>query len=171
MQNRFSLTPESARRPFGVSLRTFDQGVPSPQVDTEKSRSRVIRDNPEGNHENSLTTRSCRIGNQLCFASPCPRNKARSIHKYAEQIEALHKKFDEAFNKHDAAAVAALFTLDAVQVGNLADGVIRFPVNKPSRKLTQSNSHRVPGEFVDKLFSSMRSATRCPLSRNGVKGY
>ena len=33
-----------------------------------------------------------------------------------QQIEAAHKKFDEACNKHDAAAVAALFTQDAVQV-------------------------------------------------------
>ena len=38
-----------------------------------------------------------------------------------EQIEALHKKFYEAFNKHDAADIAALYTLDAVKVGDLAD--------------------------------------------------
>jgi ketosteroid isomerase-like protein len=34
-----------------------------------------------------------------------------------QQIEAAVMKFDEAFNKHDAAAIAALYTQDTVQVG------------------------------------------------------
>ena len=33
-----------------------------------------------------------------------------------QQIEAVHMKFDEAYNNYDATAVVALFTLDAVQV-------------------------------------------------------
>ena len=33
-----------------------------------------------------------------------------------QQIEAVRIKFDEAFKKHDAAALAALFTQDAVEV-------------------------------------------------------
>ena len=32
-----------------------------------------------------------------------------------QQIEAINQKFDEAFNKHDAAAVAALYSANAVQ--------------------------------------------------------
>ena len=32
-----------------------------------------------------------------------------------QQIEAINQKFDEAFNKHDAAAVGALYTANAVQ--------------------------------------------------------
>jgi ketosteroid isomerase-like protein len=32
-----------------------------------------------------------------------------------QQIEALNQKFEEAFNKHDAAAVGALYTSNAVQ--------------------------------------------------------
>ena len=32
-----------------------------------------------------------------------------------QQIEAINQKFDEVFNKHDAAAVGALYTSDAVQ--------------------------------------------------------
>jgi SnoaL-like protein len=32
-----------------------------------------------------------------------------------QQIEAAHMKFYEAYNKHDATAVAALFTQDAVE--------------------------------------------------------
>jgi len=34
-----------------------------------------------------------------------------------QQLEALSKKFDDASNKADAAALAALFTQDAVEVG------------------------------------------------------
>jgi ketosteroid isomerase-like protein len=36
--------------------------------------------------------------------------------KIIEQLDALSKKFDEAFNNNDAAAVAALFTEDAIWV-------------------------------------------------------
>ena len=32
-----------------------------------------------------------------------------------QQIEAINQKFDEAFNKHDAAAVGALYTSNAAQ--------------------------------------------------------
>jgi hypothetical protein len=35
--------------------------------------------------------------------------------KLVQQIEAINQKFDEAFNKHDAAAVGALYTSNAVQ--------------------------------------------------------
>jgi hypothetical protein len=34
-----------------------------------------------------------------------------------EQIEAINQKFDEAFNKHDAAAVSALYTSNAAYAG------------------------------------------------------
>ena len=39
-----------------------------------------------------------------------------------QQIEAAHMKFVEAFNKHDAAAIADLFTFDAVQMLDWGEG-------------------------------------------------
>jgi hypothetical protein len=39
-----------------------------------------------------------------------------------QQIEAAHTKFVEAFNKHDSAAVADLFTFDAVQMPDWGEG-------------------------------------------------
>ena len=51
----------------------------------------------------------------LC--QPSPKKKTRSIRKYASNLEALSKKFDDASNKADAPALAALFTQDAVEVG------------------------------------------------------
>ena len=68
-----------------------------------------------------------------------------------QQIEAVHMKFVEAQNKGDAAAIAALFTQDAVQVwygvseGGLASG--QQAIEK--RYATELASS--PGEFVDKL--------------------
>src|SRR5271166_859642 len=69
---RFLLTPNRARHPLRVSLRTFDQrrslwpgaGVTG---DSEKSRSRSLGDKPSyppgGNNENTLSSCPCRIGN------------------------------------------------------------------------------------------------------------
>jgi hypothetical protein len=59
-------------------------------------------------------------------------------------------KFQEAFNKHAAAAIADLFTSDAVQVLD-GERVVRFPVSKPSRNITHSISQRVPPEVIEKL--------------------
>jgi uncharacterized protein (TIGR02246 family) len=42
------------------------------------------------------------------------KSKQPSI-ELVQQIEAINQKFDEAFNKHDAAAVGALYTANAVQ--------------------------------------------------------
>ena len=52
----------------------------------------------------------------------------------AKQIRALDMKYDEAFNKNDAAAVAARFTEDAVQVA--PEGVFFF--GRPSKKGMQN---------------------------------
>ena len=51
------------------------------------------------------------------FAAPVLAQEKNTVDPdVRQQIEAVHMKFDEACNKHDAAAVAALFTQDAVQV-------------------------------------------------------
>jgi SnoaL-like domain len=50
------------------------------------------------------------------FAVPAlPKTKTRPIQECVGSFEAAHMKFYEAYNKHDAAAVAALFTQDAVE--------------------------------------------------------
>ena len=81
--------------------------------------------NPLGeNNENTLTRCPRRIGNQLCFAGLWPREREVNPFPFTpilagpqlvQQIEAINQKFDEAFNKHDAAAVGELYTANAVQ--------------------------------------------------------
>ena len=54
------------------------------------------------------------VGLAISFAVPA---LAQQKHTVASQIdEQIVKKFDQAFNNGDAAAVAALYTEDAVQV-------------------------------------------------------
>jgi ketosteroid isomerase-like protein len=57
------------------------------------------------------------VGLAIGFAVPVLAQEKNTVDPdVRQQIEAVHMKFDEACNKHDAAAVAALFTQDAVQV-------------------------------------------------------
>ena len=75
-----------------------------------------------------------------------------------QQIEAALTKFDEAFNKNDATATAALFTLDAAEVWSESSAGGWLSVNKPSRKGMQPTSHRIPASCPTSLFRCMRSA-------------
>jgi hypothetical protein len=52
------------------------------------------------------------IGNQLCFA----QDKNTVDPQVCEEIEAVFKKLQEAYNKHDAAAFAATYTQDAIEL-------------------------------------------------------
>ena len=54
-------------------------------------------------------------GLAFSFAFPVAAQRTAD-QKTIEQFDAFNKKFDEAFNNNDAAAVAAFFTEDAVQV-------------------------------------------------------
>ena len=68
-----------------------------------------------------------------------------------QQIEAARLRFDEAYNKHDAAATAALFTPDAIQVWawEMAGGVASGQQAIEKRYDAQLES--VPGKLVRKL--------------------
>jgi ketosteroid isomerase-like protein len=69
---------------------------------------------------------SCMADNQLCFAdlllkrkrrlNPFPFTPIPAGPQLVQQIEAINRKFDEAIDKHDAAAVAAFFTANGTLV-------------------------------------------------------
>ena len=49
-------------------------------------------------------------------ANPFPFGAIQAKPEIVQQLEAINEKWDEAFNKHDAAAVAALYTANAILV-------------------------------------------------------
>ena len=66
------------------------------------------------------------VGLAITFALPSVAQEKEDVKPFAftaipagpqlvQQIEAINQRFDEAFNKHDAAAVGALYTVNAVQ--------------------------------------------------------
>jgi len=78
---------------------------------------------------------------------PFPFTPVPAGPQLVQQIETINQKFDEAFNKHDAAAVAELYTTNAVQmtpgasfsgreaiVGYIAD---LFQRHNPSDRVTK----------------------------------
>ena len=51
------------------------------------------------------------VGLAIGFAVPAIAQEPNTVDpEVRQQIEAVHMKFYEAYNKHDAAAIAALFT-------------------------------------------------------------
>ena len=84
-----------------------------------------------------------------------------------QQIEALLMKFGEAFNKHDPAAIAALYTQNAIRSGRGGRKVLW--VSEPSRKVIQACWHRVPANSSVRWLRSIQSATICASSRKIVK--
>jgi uncharacterized protein (TIGR02246 family) len=63
------------------------------------------------------------LGLAISFALPTVAQQKGTVDPQIDlQIRALAQKYDEAINKHDPAAVAALYTQDAVRVTALNDG-------------------------------------------------
>jgi ketosteroid isomerase-like protein len=67
-----------------------------------------------------------------------------------QQIEAALMKFDEAHNKHDAAAIAALYTQNAVQVWDWEADATAFGQQAIEKRYAGEFASS-PGEFVGKL--------------------
>jgi hypothetical protein len=56
-------------------------------------------------------------GLAIGFAPPILAQEKNTVDpEVLQQIEPVYTKYDEAYNKNDAAAIAALFTQDALQV-------------------------------------------------------
>jgi hypothetical protein len=88
-------------------------------------------------NENSRSSDPSRTGNQFCSGGLSPRERGGQSLSFravaaspqlVQQLEAVNLKFDEAFNKHDAAAVGALYIANAVQV---------TPVGKQLRNISE----------------------------------
>ncbi len=116
----------------------------------------------EGDDEKAFTIYNCRLDSQPCLASCRPRAK-RGRSRSAS--EALIVKFDEAYNRSDAVAIADLFTPDAVQVwewesaGGVASGQQAIEKRYEAQFVTS------PRKLVRKLVWYIQSATKYVRSR------
>jgi uncharacterized protein (TIGR02246 family) len=104
-------------RSLAFPLPPMTQTVPA---DTEKSRNRPLgnRTRPK-TRKKLMQTRllGALVGLAISLALPTFAQQKETVDpKVIEQLNAIAKKFDEAVNNNDAAAVAALFTEDAIFV-------------------------------------------------------
>src|ERR1700751_3787325 len=83
----------------------------------EKSQSHGPLDDPSKLREETMKSRSvvALVGLAISFAVPTfAQQKEKVDPQIIEKLNAISKKFNEACNNNDAAAVAALFTEDAI---------------------------------------------------------
>ena len=67
------------------------------------------------------------VGLAISFALPASAQQQSAVDPETRQeIEAVGMQYVEAYNKHDAAAVAALCTQDAVRVADWSGGELRI---------------------------------------------
>jgi predicted SnoaL-like aldol condensation-catalyzing enzyme len=94
-----------------------------------KSRSRSLADNHRKHREKAMKIRLvvALAGLAISFALPAFAQEKEEVNPFplraiaatpqlVQQLEAINLKLDEAFNKHDATAIAALYIANAIQV-------------------------------------------------------
>jgi len=105
------------------------------------------------------------IGLAISFAFPIYAQERNTVDpEVRQQIEAVGMQFIEAYNKHDAAAVAALYTQDAIRVQTPLAWVVLvlcLSVAKPWRNFSRHNSQQlgVPHQPSANLSKCMHSRT------------
>jgi uncharacterized protein (TIGR02246 family) len=91
------------------------------------------------------------VGLAIVFAATSIAQEQSTVDPQVRQeIEAALMKFEEAFNKHDAAGTATLFTLEAVQVLDWGEGGT-FCGQQAIEKHYAADFASSPPEFVEKL--------------------
>jgi ketosteroid isomerase-like protein len=91
------------------------------------------------------------VGLAISFAVPTLAQEQNTVDpEVRQQIEAVLVKLGEAYNKHDAAAITALYTQNAVQMWDW-ENVGPFYGQQAIEKNYAGHFASSPGEFVDKL--------------------
>jgi uncharacterized protein (TIGR02246 family) len=101
------------------------------------------------------------VGLAIGFAVPTFAQQRDTVDaKIDQQIRALSMKFDEAFNKNDAAAVAAFYTEDAVYVAQHRTSHGRQAIEKEYANVFQhwhSNNHVLTVDRVTAVGNEVRA--------------
>jgi uncharacterized protein (TIGR02246 family) len=92
------------------------------------------------------------VGLAIGFALPTFAQEQKTVDpEVRQQIEAVFMKFGEAFNKHDAAAITALYTQDAVQWWSFwSEGAVASGQQAIEERYA-GHFASSPGEFVGQL--------------------
>jgi uncharacterized protein (TIGR02246 family) len=92
------------------------------------------------------------VGLTISFALPTFAQEQNTVDTEThQQVEAVLLKFVEAFNKHDAAAIAALYTQDAVQLWSFwSEGAVASGQQAIEQRYA-SQFASSPGELVGQL--------------------
>jgi ketosteroid isomerase-like protein len=114
------------------------------------------------------------VGLAISFALPCIAQDKNTVDPQIRQdIEALLVKGDEAYNKRDAAALAARYTEDAVFVGGIAPGPHYRRQNIEQRRALDMEEFR--GELSHELLQVYQLGIDvCAVSKLSIgqwKGY
>jgi uncharacterized protein (TIGR02246 family) len=92
------------------------------------------------------------VGLAMSFALPTFAEEQNTVDpEVRQQIEAVMMRFDEAYNKNDAAAVAALFTQHAVQVWTWVSGAGATASGQEAIERRYRVHFPKPGNFSAKL--------------------
>jgi uncharacterized protein (TIGR02246 family) len=117
------------------------------------------------------------IGLAIGFAMPVLAQENDTVDpEVRQQIEAAVMKFDEAFNKHDAAAIAALYTQDTVQVGfwtGEGDTVVsgQQAIEKTYAVEFASSPGKLVGKLVQMYSIGNEMSAIAEWSKDAFKGY
>jgi hypothetical protein len=117
-------------------------------------------------------------GLAIGFAVPTIAQEQNTVDpQVRQQIEALFMQFQEAYNKHDAAALAAGYTADAVEVRSWATSWNggTHSGQQAIEKMFETDFKLNPGKMVNKLVQLYPIANEvCAIANRSVgtwKGY
>jgi ketosteroid isomerase-like protein len=108
-------------------------------------------------------------GLALGFALPVAAQEQRTIDpKIRQEVEAVETAFQDAYNKHDAAAIAALHTQDAVELRAWQGS---FSGQEAIQKMFEADFAKLPGNMDNKIVQMNRvSGEICAIIDTNVGG-
>jgi len=96
------------------------------------------------------------VGSAMCLSVPTLAQQQKAIDpEVRKQVEAVFTQFVDAYNKHDAAAVAALFSPDAVELRSWR-GLLSG--EEAIRRMYEFDFASGGGKIPARLFSYVESA-------------
>jgi hypothetical protein len=108
-------------------------------------------------------------GLALGFALPTVAQEQKTVDpKVRQEIEAVETAFQDAYNKHDAAAIAALHTQDAVELRTWQGS---FSGQEAIQKMFEADFAKPPGKMDNKIVQLIRvNPEICAIIDSNVGG-